>query len=46
MKEVWKDTKGVFGYQVSNYGIYNTVFHKKEYTGASEEVGRIEVFTW
>ena len=26
-----------------NCGIYNTVFHKKEYTGASEEAGRVGV---
>lgn len=28
MKEVWKDTKGVFGYQVSNFGRVRSIFSR------------------
>ena len=28
MKEVWKDTKGVFGYQVSNLGRVRSIFSR------------------
>ncbi len=46
MKEVWKDTKGVFGYQVSNFGRVRSIFSRWGETSVSKDNERLYRFSW